>query len=165
MFWSAVHVPIDTLQQIASINYDAFGAEDDYSRSRGICQFLMTEPGELMVEIDRKGKVSAYLFYKRSPKGLESERLAVRKDQRRNGLARKLLRRALKRAADLQVRYVTYALHDNLASINMRFGMGFKITKIDADYIWFHKDPRPETPHGNTDGSPEEADSSPEETN
>jgi len=164
MFWSATHVPIDTLQQVASINYDAFGAEDDYSRSGGICQFLMTTPGELMVEIDRKGKVSAYLFYKHSAKELKSERLAVRKDQRRNGLARKLLRRVLKRAGDLQVPYITYALHDNLASINMRFGMGFKITKIDGDYIWFRKDPKPETPNGDTDASTERKDSQTEET-
>lgn len=164
MFWSSVHVPIDILQQVGSINYDAFGAEDDYSRSRNVANFLVTEPGELMVEFDRKGKVSAYLFYKRSTKDLQSERLAVRKDQRRNGLARKLLRRVLKRAGDLQVPYITYALHANLASINMRFGMGFQVTKIDDTYIWFRKDPKPETPDGDTDGSTERTDTAQEET-
>lgn len=133
------HVPREVLNQIAKINYDSFGAEDAYNIPAHIAIFLLTGPGELIVEVGRNKKVQAYLFYKRTDKALESERLAVTKKFRRKGLARKLLDAALERAKGLGMDYTTYTLHENLASINMRYGMGFKVTKIDGEYIYFIK--------------------------
>lgn len=133
------HIPSETLKQISHINHDAFGSDDLYNIPARIALFLVTEPGELMVEVGRDKKVIAYLFYKRTEKALESERLAVATKSRRKGVARSLLDHALARAKYLKLDYTTYTLHDNLASMNMRYGMGFVITKIDGDFIYFIK--------------------------
>ena len=132
-------VPESILAQVAHINHESFEPNDTYNTPEGIAYFLLTAPGELMIETGIKGKVHAYLFYKRTDKALESERLAVTSGVRRKGLARKLLNRALKRAGELELDYTTYCLHDNLASINMRYGMGFAVTKIDSSFIYFVK--------------------------
>lgn len=139
MYSPGCHIPSDVLKQIAHINYESFNSGDLYNNPSSIALFLLTEPGELMVEVGRNKKVVAYLFYKRTAKALESERLAVVKRARRKGLARKLLDRALARANELKLDYTTYTIHDNLASMNMRYGMGFVITKIDGDFIYFIK--------------------------
>lgn len=139
MYSVGCQIPRETLKQIAHINHDAFGSDDLYNTPARIALFLVTGPGELMVEMGRNKRVLAYLFYKRTEKALESERLAVIKKARRKGVARSLLDNALARAKDLKLDYTTYTLHDNLASINMRYGMGFVVTKIDGDCIYFIK--------------------------
>ena len=141
LYASEMHIPESVIGQVAHINHESFPSDDEYSAPESIAHFLVTAPGELMVETGKKGKVIAYLFYKRTNKALESERLAVTSGVRRKGLARKLLNRALKRAGELGLSYTTYALHSNLASINMRYGMGFKVVKIDSTYIYFTKEP------------------------
>lgn len=124
------------IKDVAGINMECFGKEDEYSDYRLLLEVDNTPGSGILVHKD-KGLVTGYLVYAKTPEGLTTLRVGTTYICRGKGIAKKLIRKILKQAKDQKVGFKTYISIDNISSINAHIGVGLKIIAIeDKEWVW-----------------------------
>ena len=121
------------LTLIASLNKDAFGAEDDYSKLENVQTFL-SSGGNLGVVRDSRNPEAILGYYlSNQVKGVgDLVRYAVHRNYKGRGLAKKVLAEFWKQHAFA----TTYVATSNRESFHALISSGFRYLTTTEDYIF-----------------------------
>jgi ribosomal-protein-alanine N-acetyltransferase len=113
----------EELLQVAEIEREAF--EQPYS-----LELLKRElglPFSLFLVVELGGEVAGYAFGWKLGESFELHRIAVKREERRGGVGRELLRELLKRCRDEGVKEVFLEVREgNQPAVNLYRSLGFK---------------------------------------